>query len=70
MSRKWSSRWRIIQKQTNMPMEEWVSPSEFARRLHKSTTYVYSLIREKKVEYKSFKRGKYVGYLIHSNNGK
>lgn len=51
-------------------MDEWISVSEYARKVGKSTTYVYSMIRDKKVEYKSFKRGKYVGYLIHSNNGK
>lgn len=44
--------------------EEWVSVSEFARRAHKSTTYVYSLIHEEKVAYRAFKRGKYVGYLV------
>lgn len=51
-------------------MEEWVSVSEYSRKVGKSTTYVYSLIRDKKVEYKSFKRGKYVGYLIKYKDGK
>jgi len=48
-------------------MEEWMSVSEYARKVGKSTTYVYSLIRDKKVEYKSFNRGKYIGYLIKKN---
>lgn len=48
--------------------DEWISVSEYARKVKKSTTFVYSLIKEKKVEFKSFSRGKYVGYLIKYSN--
>ena len=52
-----------------MPMnDEWISVSSYSRKIGKSTTYVYALIKEKKVEYKSFSRGKYVGYLIKYSN--
>lgn len=44
--------------------EEWMSVSSYARKVGKSTTFIYSLIKEKKIEFKSFNRGKYVGYLI------
>ena len=49
--------------------EEWISVSEFARRTNKSSTHVYSLIKEKKVAYRAFKRGKYNGYLVKYING-
>lgn len=49
-----------------MPMDDkWISVSEAARLLGMSTTHVYSLIHDNKVEYRRFVRGKYKGYLVY-----
>lgn len=44
--------------------EEWISVSSYAKLIGRSTTHVYNLVKEGKVEFKTFNRGKYIGILI------
>lgn len=43
---------------------EWISVSELAKRLGKTTQTVYNLIKDGKYETVEFKRGKMRGYLV------
>lgn len=44
--------------------ERWVSASEYATMIGKSTQTVYNMVHAGTVESKSFKRGKYNGILV------
>lgn len=48
--------------------KEWISVSDYARLIGRSTTHVYTLIAEGMVEYIPFNRGKNKGYLIAKPN--
>lgn len=43
---------------------EWVSVSEYAKRIGKSKQTVYNMIKANRLETKSFKRGSMIGLLI------
>ena len=43
---------------------DWVSVSEYAKRLGKSKQTVYNMVKANKLESKSFKRGSMIGLLI------
>lgn len=43
---------------------EWISVSEYAKLIGRSTTHVYSLIAQGAVVAMSFTRGKNNGYLV------
>ena len=43
---------------------EWISVSSYAKLIGRSTTFVYSLCKEGKVEFTTFNSGKYIGILI------
>lgn len=43
---------------------DWVSVSEYAKRLGKSKQTVYNMVKVNKLESKSFKRGSMIGLLI------
>jgi excisionase family DNA binding protein len=43
---------------------DWISVSEYAKRLGKSKQTVYNMVKANKLESKSFKRGSMIGLLI------
>ena len=43
---------------------DWVSVSEYAKRLGKSKQTVYNMVKANKLESKQFKRGSMIGLLI------
>ena len=55
-----------IQEKSNMSDNEydWISVSEYAKRLGKSKQTVYNMVKANKLESKSFKRGSMIGLLI------
>lgn len=62
MSRKLNAKLRRVVMATNS--EEWVSVSTYAKLIGKSTTHVYNLVKENRLKYKTFDRGRYKGILI------
>ena len=43
---------------------DWISVSEYAKRLGKSKQTVYNMVKANKLESKQFKRGSMIGLLI------
>lgn len=54
------------QEQSDMNEQEydWVSVSEYAKRIGKSKQTVYNMVKERKLESKTFRRGTMIGLLI------
>jgi excisionase family DNA binding protein len=55
-----------IQGKSNMSNNgcDWISVSEYAKRLGKSKQTVYNMVKANKLESKQFKRGSMIGLLI------
>lgn len=43
---------------------DWVSVSEYAKRIGKSKQTVYNMVKEQRLESKTFRRGSMIGLLI------
>ena len=43
---------------------DWISVSEYAKRLGKSKQTVYNMVKANKLESKQFKRGSMIGLLV------
>ena len=43
---------------------DWISVSEYAKRIGKSKQTVYNMVKANKLESKQFKRGSMIGLLI------
>ena len=43
---------------------DWVSVSEYAKRIGKSKQTVYNMVKGKRLESKTFRRGSMIGLLI------
>lgn len=55
-----------VQAENNMSYNDydWVSVSEYAKRIGKSKQTVYNMVKEQRLESKTFRRGSMIGLLI------